>query len=808
SPYTNNQNSSWSLSKIELPKVLKSYDHGYGNFWIDQTVPSINATVDPLTTALSITFYNPVALSYDSSNSYITIYKTSDYGIRQKVSPTTYKFCKISQDGKTISIKIISSTFNQYGEYYVQMDNDFVKSKYYGEPLTGIAGGIWNLNSTYKSNSSDMSAVTGSVSLTSDRVEYFLSYPNRSEYFKNLLDEISVKLPVRRDRLSTNEKYQYISYGTSNVQIIFSIRVNSRNSSTESTAQDVVSGLKTMIAYKEVTTFSNNLTNDLDDHYGFIVQRNLWEEYVKYIGALILILGVIVILYIKTEQNEQSKDGEQIRNKTKSNGKKNILKIIIDFLSWVHAKLKDLFLIWVKKNDSAKAREIAHIISAVGFGLKKLFKRLREELPIYSSNKSNAGNDQIIKIIDNFDATTLNKHVTKLIDTFDAILNEHITKIIDISEKTFINIFLEISELVKDERIQDDFSKINIKNIINERIVDILTKICNKKQLKSSGVSKKQIFAVVQEEIEIILLNELLYICFQKKIKEEIHNLSDYIPHKILNQISNKIFNSFKTKICDNVKELSEKFSEENQFNITQSEMITESFDEMFDTIQIINTIQTIAQYISDSIQKKSHLIISKISTKLKNMLSKNTNQNLLNDLEKNALYMTLTNGNVNGDTNEDINKNTNKGANNNANEDINKNVNEDANDDINEEANEDANENTNNANKDINNNTNKDANENVNKNINKNINHDVNKAGKSIFFIFTLADSESLIILDDLTERFIKDDKKRKLALIRAFVDIVIKTIPLIVLLAYYASSIVIYGFIPLMALTTSCLK
>ncbi|CAG8540718.1 8511_t:CDS:2, partial [Racocetra fulgida] len=303
-----------------------------------------------------------------------------------------------------------------------------------------------------------------------------------------------------------------------------------------------------------------------------------------------------------------------------------------------------------------------------------------------------------------------------------------------ISEKTFINIFFEISEMGNDEKVQEDFSKIDIKNTINERIVDILTKICNKKQSKSSGISKKQIFAVVQEEIEMILLNELFYMCFQKKMKEEIQNLSDYIPHKIL-----------KSKICDKIKELSEKYSEENQFNITQSEMITESFDEI--------TIQTITQYISDAIQKKSPLIISKISTKFKNMSSKNINQNLFNDLEKKSLYMTLINGDINGDTNENINKDANKSANksaneganenanNNANKDINKNVNEDANDYIDEEANEDAYENANNANKDINKNTNKDANENVNENINKNTNQDVNKAGKSIFFIFTIAD-------------------------------------------------------------------
>ena len=57
-----------------------------------------------------------------------------------------HDFCKISPDGYTISIKVINSTFNEYGEqYFVTMDNNFVKYFEYESPQKGIHDGIWIL---------------------------------------------------------------------------------------------------------------------------------------------------------------------------------------------------------------------------------------------------------------------------------------------------------------------------------------------------------------------------------------------------------------------------------------------------------------------------------------------------------------------------------------------------------------------------------------------------------------------------------------------------------------------------------------
>ncbi|CAG8569363.1 3237_t:CDS:2, partial [Dentiscutata heterogama] len=95
SPHTNEN--SWSLLTIQLPKVRQ--DNGYDNVLIKKTVPSINATVNSSTTALSITFKDRLVLSTGN----ITIYKASDNSIRQRVSGKMQDFCKIDPDGFTVN---------------------------------------------------------------------------------------------------------------------------------------------------------------------------------------------------------------------------------------------------------------------------------------------------------------------------------------------------------------------------------------------------------------------------------------------------------------------------------------------------------------------------------------------------------------------------------------------------------------------------------------------------------------------------------------------------------------------------------
>ncbi|CAG8558911.1 11509_t:CDS:2, partial [Scutellospora calospora] len=206
SPYTNN-NTSWSLLTIPLPLPDYINDSGYDNPIIIKTIPPINAVVNSSITTLNITINDTVTLSTGN----ITIYKASDNSIRQRISATMHEFCNISYDRiyftSFLSITVIKSTFNEYGEqYFVTMDNNFVMDT--NAPLKGIHDGIWILKSD--------EAITGSVHLTVDASKKFL---NQSAYFYPLLNELSVKVPINRSRLSSNNRF----YKVLNDQIVILI---------------------------------------------------------------------------------------------------------------------------------------------------------------------------------------------------------------------------------------------------------------------------------------------------------------------------------------------------------------------------------------------------------------------------------------------------------------------------------------------------------------------------------------------------------------------------------------------------------
>ncbi|CAG8513995.1 7988_t:CDS:2, partial [Cetraspora pellucida] len=141
SPYTNN--AQWSLLNFQLPKVFNRASN-YGNIQISNINPPNNAYVDSSTTILKITFYEPVLLSTGN----ITIYKASNGSERQRTMATMNDQCSISSDGLTVNIKLLESTFNEFGEkYYIQLDSNFVKDKNLSEPLSGIDKEIVNYRS-------------------------------------------------------------------------------------------------------------------------------------------------------------------------------------------------------------------------------------------------------------------------------------------------------------------------------------------------------------------------------------------------------------------------------------------------------------------------------------------------------------------------------------------------------------------------------------------------------------------------------------------------------------------------------------
>ncbi|RIB07572.1 hypothetical protein C2G38_418510 [Gigaspora rosea] len=308
SQYTTN-NASWSLLTIQLPNAFTHPDDiRYDNPYIMETFPPINANVSSSTTTLNISLDEDVALSTGN----ITIYKVSDNSVRQRVSATMNEFCKI--DNKfNVTIKVINSTFNEYGEqYFVTMDDNFIKDTLVEEPLKGIHDGIWILKTDDRKIYLDV-VVMGSVRLTIDASKTFLtrSENNKSEYINNLLNEIANKVPINSSRLKSNKSKNYRFHKVSDDKIVISIRIDMINE-TKRDASEISSDLNTMIVYKYITTFYSGVTNDLDESYGFKTTKNAWNENKILISAGIAIYIIFCLLFRILSYKSKSKKIEAI----------------------------------------------------------------------------------------------------------------------------------------------------------------------------------------------------------------------------------------------------------------------------------------------------------------------------------------------------------------------------------------------------------------------------------------------------------------------------------------------------------------
>ncbi|CAG8543360.1 2227_t:CDS:2, partial [Dentiscutata heterogama] len=535
---TNKDQTSWSFINIPLPKVLEYRDHGYGNLEIDQVSPSVNSSVDSSLTNLNISFFDPIVLSTDPIPGSLTIYKASDNTIRQKISPLMSEFCSTSPDGKTITINFISSTFNEYNEnYYVQMDNNFVKSSVYNEPLQGISDGIWNLTSNNMNNlinSSDI-AIVGTVGLTKDAMKNFLSFSksDRSNYFAQLLNEVAEKIPVRRERLTTNEKFQHINHGQ---QIIFSIKVDLPSSdSNENTADSVVSDLNTMLIYKQATTFLNGITNDLDNIYGFVIMGDFWADNATLIAVSILILVVIMFLYIPTKEQEE-KMVEEIVGDAKKNLIGKIDKKVEEFSDDIKNEIiyeKDKLLENIKDDRKKKIMD-------------KIFKKVADFIKNKIINEKNKILEKVgeVDILKEFCGHMFKafSDIKKNIDgnkekKFKGVVGDIKTEL----EETVVIIKAKLKKVAKkvlDKIVKEVNGEIksNIVEMLKEEIIDkLVKKFVNK-------IEKK----IIDKKEE--LLNNFNNDAAKKIIDERFKKISDGIRNKIINEADKML-----TKVLEKV---------------------------------------------------------------------------------------------------------------------------------------------------------------------------------------------------------------------------------------------------------------
>ncbi|RHZ82304.1 hypothetical protein Glove_109g196 [Diversispora epigaea] len=274
---------SWSFSTVNIPK-LTNINNDYLNFQVNSTRPLINDSIfnsSNLTDMgyISITYYEPVELS-DGNISIYKIDGSDNNIIRQFVNGIkSSDFCSISDDGLTITVKVIKSTFsNPNSQYYVKVGSNFARSQAYKESLMGIYN-IWKFNTIPIQDETYAGTASGVLRLTAEGTERYenLNSTGKDQFFANLHLELSKIIPVNITRLSSNGKTQ-VDTNIPSRQMLISLNIESSK-------------------------------DERNEDFGFTPKRNLWDEYKwRFLGVILVFLILIVLLLIAKKMESKGRN--------------------------------------------------------------------------------------------------------------------------------------------------------------------------------------------------------------------------------------------------------------------------------------------------------------------------------------------------------------------------------------------------------------------------------------------------------------------------------------------------------------------
>ncbi|CAG8550524.1 12249_t:CDS:2, partial [Funneliformis mosseae] len=254
---------SFTLTTAPLPKFVddgRNYKLVMAN--IESVDPSYGSKISLGRDKLQINYANSIALSIRN----ITVLQINNEknAIRQTTSGNISEFCS-ELDHKTVSIKLLRSTFNQPNkEYMIYIESNFVKQSETHEPIIGIKPFVWNLYTENEENPYAES-FSGSVCLTPEGTDKFLD-SNQTEFLYQLIQEISSILPVDLDRLESKGSYQI----DASTQVIIPLQIKSTKDTYKRNADSLQKDFDIMIKYKGFTEISmNNYTSFLDQTYGY-----------------------------------------------------------------------------------------------------------------------------------------------------------------------------------------------------------------------------------------------------------------------------------------------------------------------------------------------------------------------------------------------------------------------------------------------------------------------------------------------------------------------------------------------------------
>ncbi|RHZ61192.1 hypothetical protein Glove_349g72 [Diversispora epigaea] len=234
------------------------------------------------------------------------------YNIRQTLNAQNLDWVKLMNDSITVKVIVLNSTFivpNK--EYFVIIDDDFVRDSNYDEPLTGIERSDWNFNIGTENETDSFGIKTsGLVRLTTlaSRDFYESSKSDQSIFLNELRDQLTKILALSGSKLQSSKHWQWDS-NVKNWQILLKLTIYPGvNKTADISVRRIVDSLDDLIRHRDVSLISQySITSQLDSSYGFLKKQSVWDRYgFKLIGVGIafLIIGVLALLSYKSGKDK------------------------------------------------------------------------------------------------------------------------------------------------------------------------------------------------------------------------------------------------------------------------------------------------------------------------------------------------------------------------------------------------------------------------------------------------------------------------------------------------------------------------
>ncbi|CAG8671683.1 14386_t:CDS:10 [Rhizophagus irregularis] len=259
--------------------------------------PKYGKTITLGRNTLEINYEVPISLSIRN----ITIYQVNGTNIlmRQTTSGKASEFFTIEQN--KITLKVLPSTFNvPSAEYHISIDPNFVMQKEINEPIDRLQHSSWVVI-TEAFEDTYAESFTGSIRLIPEGTKLF--YQNKKEFIDQLLQEISLILPVDRDRLKIKD-HQQVDSSTQFEQLIIPLQIEPTRNLSQRNTNNLYHDLNHMILNKQYTVISKyQYASLLDQSYGYKLNAGI-KEIIR--DNKETILSAIVVLFIIILDEERS----------------------------------------------------------------------------------------------------------------------------------------------------------------------------------------------------------------------------------------------------------------------------------------------------------------------------------------------------------------------------------------------------------------------------------------------------------------------------------------------------------------------